>query len=278
MTIESWIPTALLLVAWMIKSIIDARLQKAVQHEYDAKLATLNSQLRAAEERFKVELNAKEQSIQALRDTSLAGMAARRAVTDKRRQEAIDQLWDAIHRLGFAKVAAQWMAAVKFEPALKEAVKNPRMRMIFETIKLPEEMGAEAFALAHRARPHVSPLAWAFFAAWQAVVTHSTVQLKLLQSGADVPGAVDNTRVVSSLKLALPHHAAYLDQYGTSGAYHLLEELETRLLEELRNSLDGTHQDDDSLKHARRILKEVNKGASVVPTEIRNMGQAAPAP
>lgn len=278
MTWVNWMPSAVLLVLWLAKSLIDARLQKAVQHEYDTRLALLNSELRAAEERFKADAKAKEQSIQALQDSSLAGIAARRAVTDKRRQEAIDQLWDAVHRLGYAKVAAQWMAAIKFEAALKEAARNPAMRKIFEMINIPEDMGAEAFAMAHRARPHLSPLAWAYFAAWQSVVIHATVQVKLLQSGADMPDAIDKSMVAGALKLALPHQAGYIEKYGTSGAYHLLEELETKLLEELRTSLDGENQDLDSLKRARRILDEVNKGTAGPPLELQRMGQGVPAP
>jgi hypothetical protein len=78
--------------------------------------------------------------------------------------------------------------------------------------------------------------------------------------------------------LALPHHAAYIDQFGTAAAYHLLEELENKLLEELRNSIEGAHQDFESLKHARRIVDEVSKGTSDLPVEIQRMGNGVPPP
>jgi hypothetical protein len=41
-------------------------------------------------------------------------------------------------------------------------------------------------------------------------------------------GAVDGKAVVKALKLALPHRAAYIDEFGTSAAYHLPEELENQ--------------------------------------------------
>ncbi|SET02265.1 hypothetical protein [Variovorax sp. OV084] len=278
MTWLNLLPSLVLLALWLLKNLVDTRLQKGVQNEYDTKLAAMNSELRKAEERFRADLKSKELEIQALQSSLLAGIASRRALTDKRQIDAIDQLWEAMHRLGSARVAAQWMAAMKFEPVMKEAARNEQFRKVFEAIKLPDDALAEAFALAAKARPHVSPLSWAYFAAWQSVVVHSAAQLKLIQTGLDLPNLMDSTRMTNAVKLALPHHAAYIDKYGSGGGYHLLDELEDKLLTELQVSLEGKTHDAASMQRARRILEEANRGASVPPPEVQRLGQGVPPP
>lgn len=263
MSIYDWLPTALLAAAlWLCRNLIATRLVRSVQHEFDQKLANLNSQLRANEELVKADLRSKEAAIAVLQGAPISGMAARQAITDKRRIEAVDQIWEAVHGLGFAKVASQWMAVIKFEAALKEAARNPDFRRVFAAIAAPEDGGAAAFALATKARPHISQLAWAYFSAWQAIVLHATVQIKLLQVGLDAPETIESKGVINLVSVALPHRAAYIREHGPGAAYHLLEELETNLLDDLRQTLEGKKLDITNVQRANEIQKEAQRLAN----------------
>ncbi|MBI3902634.1 MAG: hypothetical protein HY306_06785 [Nitrosomonadales bacterium] len=103
-----WLPpistTAIFgLVLWLGRNLIATRLTKSVQHEFDTKLESLRTELRKNEELFRADLRAKEAEIAVLRSGAMTAMASRQVAFDKRRLEAIDQLWSAFIALGPAK-------------------------------------------------------------------------------------------------------------------------------------------------------------------------------
>ena len=78
------------------------------------------------------------------------------------------------------------------------------------------------------------------------------------------------------LKAALPHHAAFIDQHGFSGAHWLLEELEekllTELLTELKEMLEGRDADEESIKRSADIMekvKQLDKGRAEVANAVQ---------
>ena len=101
--------------AFLSRHLILTRLKATVQHEFDQKLETLRTDLRRAEELFKAELRAKETEIEALRSGALSGLVSRQVALDKRRLEAVEQLWTGIEVLAPLKWAASVMATLKFE-------------------------------------------------------------------------------------------------------------------------------------------------------------------
>jgi hypothetical protein len=100
-------------------------------------------------------------------------------------------------------------------------------------------------------------MAWALFSAYQAIVMLAVVQLQVLQAGAGA-GVINKEKIASLVKAALPHYSAYVDQFGGAGYHELLEELEGRLLDELRNMLAGVETDRTSLQRAAEILRLSN--------------------
>lgn len=55
---------------------------------------------------------------------------------------------------------------------------------------------------------------------------------------------------------ALPHQAEFVAKHDTGAYHYLLDELESRLLGELRTVLEGVDSDKASVKQAAEILKE----------------------
>jgi hypothetical protein len=266
-----WLPTAAFAgVLWLSRKLIATRLTNSVRHEFDTKLETLKSDLRTREESLKADLRAKELEITSLRGGALAGLASRLAGLDKRRLEGVEQLWSAVNALGPAKTAAMFMAVMNFEAAAREAAKNPRFRQLFDIIAKPLNFEAVAKNDAWKARPFVSPLAWALFSAYQAIVLFAVTRLKVLQMGIEnAPEVLDASAIANLIKAALPHRAAYIDEHGPGVYHYLLDELETKLLDEMRRMLQGSDSDAAGLVQAAAILKvsdplmeTISKGAA----------------
>lgn len=117
--ISSLTTTALFAAAlWLGRNVISTRLTKSVEYEFNNKLESVRSQMRESEERLKAELRAKETEIAALRSGALTAMSSRQIALDKRRLEAVDQLWASVTALGPARTIGvtriQWTTDLRF--------------------------------------------------------------------------------------------------------------------------------------------------------------------
>ncbi|MBA3613039.1 MAG: hypothetical protein H0W49_09025 [Nitrospirales bacterium] len=258
-----WIPaistTSLLaLVLWLGRNLIITRLTNSVRHEYDEKLETLKAKFKKSEELFKAELHTKESQIDALRSGALSGIVSRQAALYERRLRAVEQLWGAVISLAPAKGIASFMANLKYDVAAGEAAKNPRFREIFKAMGSGFDVGKLQTTDASKARPFVSPLAWAYYSAYQSIVMHAVFRNMLLQGGVDKD--LSNTEEVTKLvKVVLPHQEAYIEKWGSSAFYYLLEELESKILFEIDSILQGKQSDTESIEKAAQILRESDR-------------------
>lgn len=255
-----WIPaisTSLLLgiAAFLSRNIFITRLTNSVKHEYDGKIENIKTDLRKSEEILRAELRNKESQIEALRSNVLAAFHDRKAVVFERELEAIDKLWASFIDLSAAKGISATMASIKFESALAEAANNPMVRQMFS--------GFEAYDLnsfnsmeAWKCRPYVSEISWAYFSAYQAIITFSIARMKILTSGLNMPELLDSTHVVNLAKAALPQASSLIEEQGVSSLHYLLEELENNLLLSLRESIQRDASDPDTFSKASNIIKQ----------------------
>jgi hypothetical protein len=257
MTWINWIPAIsvpliLGFVGWLFRSLIQTRLTASVQHEFNEKIETVRTELRNNEESYKAELKSKENQITALRSGALTNLVNRQIIIDKRRLEAVDDLWASVISLSYIKSASAMMATVKFDVAAEMSAKDSNVQDVFKTMgSMIEKVKVDA----QKSRPFVSPIAWALFSAYQAIIWHAFLQLEMLKSGINIPKLIDSTIISSLVKIALPHQTEYIDKYGTSAHYYLLEELENKILDELKKIIDGTESDQANIKQAAEILK-----------------------
>lgn len=205
---------------------------------------------------MRADLRAREVEITALRSGAMSALASRQAAVDKRRLEAIDQLWSATIALGQARVISTFMSAIKFEDAAKEAAKSEKFRTAmgaFGTGFDPKNMGGQQ---AQAARPFVTQMAWATYTALLSIVTVAVMRWTLLKTGVGQTDIVDYAGINNLLKTALPHCSEYIDEHGASGYHFLIEQLEAQLLRELQSMLTGIDSDKASLTQAAEILKQ----------------------
>ncbi len=264
MNIINWLPslttTGLLALAlWLGRKLIATRLTKSVEHEFNEKIELIRAEFREKEELLKADLRAKEAEINTLRSGALTAMASRQVALDKRRLEATDQLWSAVIALGPAKSISSMMTAVKFDAAAEMAVKNPKVREMFTIMSTGTDLTKLDAGNAAKARPFVSQMAWALFSAYQIIALQAVIKLKILSSGIDAKDLLDKGTIANLVKTALPDQTEYIDKWGDAGYHYLLDVLEIRLLDEMRNMLAGVEADKASVEHAAKILKLSNE-------------------
>ncbi|WP_194249543.1 hypothetical protein [Chitinibacter fontanus] len=259
-----WIPavttTTLFAAAlWLVRKLIITRLSRSVQHEFDQKLEIVRADLRASEEKFKAALREKEAEIAALRSGALSAIASRQAAIEKRRLEAIDQIWAAFNSLAHARGLAAQMAIIKFEEAARETERNPKARQLFEIMGSGFDPLKIDGINADKARPFISPMAWATFAAYRAIVMNSVVKWHILKGGLGKADLVDSDVVKNLVLAALPGYKDYLEKHGTDALYYSLEGLETQLLSELKTLLTISEFDKASVEQEAEILRLANE-------------------
>lgn len=261
MDLTTWFPplttTALFAAAlWLGRNVISTRLTKSVEHEFNTKLESVRAQMRESEERLKAELRAKETEIAALRSGALTALASRQMAIDKRRLEAIDQLWASVTALGPARTIAALMSSISFEKAAPITERDPKARQAFEMMGKAFDFKSLDLSGASKARPFLSPMAWATFSALQAVVMHAVMRWHVLAGGLGAKDFLDNEAISKLIKAALPHYSNYIDKFGPSAYYYLLEALDEQLLKEIQNTLSGVEADKASIAQAAEILRQ----------------------
>jgi hypothetical protein len=81
---------------------------------------------------------------------------------------------------------------------------------------------------------------------------------KILESGLNPTKFLKRDMSQAVLKAALPHMSEWIEETPPEMYHFLLDELEDRLLIELRNILDGVHADEAATQKAKGILKAVS--------------------
>ncbi len=261
---DPWVPSVvttglLALALWLGRKLIATRLLKSVEHEFNAKLEAIRAEFREKEEVLKADLRSKESEITDLRSGAMTAMASRQMALDKRALEAVDQLWSAVTALAAAKGISAFMAVMKFEAVAEEAAKNPQFREMFTVMGAAFDPNKVDLSGAAKARPFVSPMAWALFSAYQAIAMQAVLKLQIIKSGIGAKNLLHKDAVEKLVKAALPHQAGYIDKYGDAGYHYLLEELEGSLLAALRKMLAGEETDRASVERAGEILKLSNE-------------------
>lgn len=272
MSIVDWIPAisttvGLAIVGWLLRNWIRARLAKSIGFEFDKKLELLKSQLRASEERLRADLRANEADIAALRAGAMTAFSSRQIAVDKRRLDAIDQLWASVISLNKARGVSLMMSTLKFEAVAERAERDPKMREFLAVIGKGFDITKDLDqADASKARPFVSPLAWAIYTAIVAIVANGVMRWHVAQGGLGAKDFSDHVALAKMIKAAMPEYSNYIDEQGVSGLHFLVDKLEVKLLAEFRAMMSGAEADRSSVEQAAEILKysaELAKEATV---------------
>ena len=249
---ENWIPaltSSVLLAAivFLCRNMIIERLKNAVKHEYDAKLTKLKS-----------DLESKQKDIEAIRSGALSSVSQRQDILYRRQLQAIEGLWDAVQALGPAKAMSMTLITLNYDNALEAAANDPKAREMFQALS-PLELEDMPRGNAVKERPFLSPLVWAYYAAYEAIVTHAALRMHMLKKGLNYKQIIHSEHVEKLVKAALPTHVEYIEKHGSEGFHYLLELLESKILESINLMLDGKDNDLTALRKAAEITKRAEE-------------------
>jgi hypothetical protein len=266
MQLTDWIPglssAALLAVGlWLARNVISTRLTKSVEFEFNKKLEELRAEQRKAEENLKAEIRTKEAQITALQSGALAAMVSRQQAFDKRRLEAVDQIWSAVQALAPARVVATYMALIKWESAAAEAERDPQARKLFEMLGQNADPKSIDQSMAHKARPFVTTPVWAAYSAFSAVCMHGVLRQVALRHGMGAKEFADLDAINKLVVATLPHYKDYIAEHGSFAYFHAIPALEEKLLADIQAMLRGSEGDVESIARASTIINLANQVA-----------------
>ena len=272
MPIEAWFPplatiSALGMIGWLFRNWIITRLKASVSYEFDSKLESLRADLRI-----------KEAEIATLRASAMTALSNRQISIDKRRLEAIEQLWSSIISLTKARGISKMMSCFDYERVAVYAQKNESMRETLSVLggnfDFTKDLKQDDASLA---RPFVSPMAWAIYSALVAVIANGVIKWHVAKSGLGAKDFTDRDATNKMMKAALPEYSAYIEKYGPISYHPLIEILELKLLNEFQVMMSGAEADKASIDQAAEILKyateiqtnkNIDKAKQNVPNEV----------
>jgi hypothetical protein len=265
MTLAGWLPWISLffsvgtpLVIFIGRNWLKARIEKGVQHHFDRQMEEIRADFRASEERLKSNLRDRESELATLRNTVLTGSASRQALLDKRRFEAVEKVWTAVNDMARLKSLSSFMALLNIKEVSKRA-RDPKMQQFLSMMGSGAPEIDEIKNVARDERPFLPELAWAYYSAYSTILFGNLALFKVLQVGMDEPEKVltrEGTKKI--LKATLPHQSEWIDSTEPERYYYLLDELEEKLIGELRKILDGAEADQAATERGHSILNTLN--------------------
>jgi hypothetical protein len=153
------------------------------------------------------------------------------------------------------------MQSINFDQAAKRTPGEPKLRQFFDLIAKPSLVDSlDKDRPAIHEQPFLSPLAWAYYSAYQAIVMSAYATARVLAEGLEDAGKLlrrDNAKGL--LKTILPHQSEWIDSNDPSAYDYLLDEIKDLLLLELRKTLEGREADREAVEQAKRIAEQLRK-------------------
>ena len=259
-----------------IRALVGKYVAGIVQHHFDHRIEILKSDLRRSEEKFAADLKNNEQQLRTLAETALSLRSTRQAALDARRLMAVEKLWAAKIATDRMRMAASFVSILNLKELFKAAENGDRRIMkIGEMLEKAAGLDLRkdlppASALSER--PFLSPDIWVLFSAYQGVMSFSVLVLKATSLGTTRFIKKEDT-LQPLMLLALPEYRSYIERYGFSGYYHLLDILEQKLLNAIAEMLDGKVLDDVTLLRSAEIMSAVRgldaEAKPEIPNELR---------
>ena len=129
------------------------------------------------------------------------------------------------------------MQSINFDQAAKRTPGEPKLRQFFDLIAKPSLVDSlDKDRPAIHEQPFLSPLAWAYYSAYQAIVMSAYATARVLAEGLE-----------------------WIDSNDPSAYDYLLDEIKDLLLLELRKTLEGREADREAVEQAKRIAEQLRK-------------------
>lgn len=233
---------------------IVTRLTKSIQHEYDSKLAHIESELRRSEAK-----------IGDVRNAAISNAMISQSALDKRRLQAIDDLWKGFLDAKKNIMAAEFMSKLNINEVSK-GIKDPNIKRFVDTLTRSmslddiEKLFGEGSKVAQTARPWVGSNIWQIYIAYTSLAFYPVTVFNALKTGVEDPiKFINQDKIFDSVKKALPNLNLDWDNLSYMVIPQILELLETTLLQEIEFVVSGKTSDNETHRRAMEMAKRIEK-------------------
>ena len=271
-------------ITWFFRSSIGNWLQANIEHKFDAKLASLESDLRQKEQAHKSELAKQEAELTTIRDGILGGVFEKQKELSKRRIVAAERLWGSVIALRKGLLLVELMSRVDMAKAIEETSRNPSSRTFFKTLVDSSGPDVEATLPAVQEQPFLPPSIVNAYKVYSGIILNSLVTASALQNGVGSVLNTDKTTLLTKTliietKRLLPQHTEVLDNYGETAFPKIILDVERVLEGEIRKMLEGSDIDSgllsSSLDSVTQIVSRTsNPVDTTVPAEFSRPAKA----
>ena len=209
-------------------------------------------------ESYRAEINAEKKQISDLRENVLSGQANRQSILDQRRIAAVERIWESVNELQAYRILAEFLQKVNVEVAAEEAPNDPTVQLFFAALKKTAGTPEKRSNPAKADEPFISPKAWALYKSYESITSNAVAVFSAFEHGVDPMRFLKMDEMTALAKTVLPHQSDFMDEYGPTGAYFLLDEIKQQLLNELRSVLEGKRTDLEQMQQAIEITKQAN--------------------
>lgn len=205
------------------------------------------------------DLRRKEAKIGALQQNVLSGRAGRQSILDRRRIEALENLWREVVKLNIFLWPAQMLVLLKLDEIDKRAARDPNVRQFMETISGGDHKEKMEDMRAEIERPYVPLQVWKLFSAYRSLLIFCYMRLRVSSLGMGGENMFKDEEVTKEIKGVMPHFSDYLDKYGVSGAAGLAHPLRELVFEAIRTALSSNESDVENAVASNQIVNLINE-------------------
>ena len=234
------------LAGFALRSAVKRYVDGAIGAGFDRKLEGVKSELRN-----------RESELSLIKSNLLSGRTSRQSLLDKRRIDAVENLWAATLRLDFLRHHASTMAILKIDAVAAQASTDPKIRDFLNDISGGDQTEKVAAVGGETERPFLPDDVWRIFAAYRGLLTYCYMRLRFAAIGA-TSVMKDEAFAIAPIKDVMPHFSDYLDKYGLSGATQLIDPLRELLLTALRSALDDREGEDQGMDRVIKMIDRFN--------------------
>jgi hypothetical protein len=248
------VPACLLVAAWLARHLIVARLARSVGHEFDQKLAQLQSSL--------TQDRARESAVTA---AAMGVITAAQASAGSARIDAATRLWKNVLELRGSNTAITMLDILTADELARLPSAWPqRLRDII--VANPEVFGSleqhvkflGRFEDVEEVRPLIGDGAWAYYFGYRAYTLRILYLVRQYKDdGKYVSPLQDKGLQQIAASILTPAELEDCRKMQVGRLLFALRIVEKRLLDELRNGIAGKQASEDSLKNAQQIMTAV---------------------
>jgi hypothetical protein len=151
------------------------------------------------------------------------------------------------------------MSVLNYKVLAKEA-SDPKVQEFLSSFGKTVPEFQQIKDVARDERPYLPELAWAYFSAYSMILTTIYARYMVLRTGLPEPEQYLSTDALKKiLKATLPHCSDWIDENEPERYYDLLEQIELRLLMELRKILEGKEANEADATRAKAIMDSLRR-------------------